>query len=75
MVTVYRQSNWKIAVYGREHGIPHFHIEGAEFRCSVGIMSLELVIGTVPMAVLNDAIAWAATRQEALMQQWQELNG
>ena len=72
MVTVYRHTHWKIAVYGREHGIPHFHIEGAQFRCSVGIMSLELIIGTVPSAVLSDAVAWAATQQGALMQPWQE---
>jgi hypothetical protein len=27
MVTIHRGSNWKIALYARDHGIPHFHIE------------------------------------------------
>jgi hypothetical protein len=24
MVTMHRAGNWKIAVYGRDHGVPHF---------------------------------------------------
>jgi hypothetical protein len=37
MVTVYRGQNWKLAVYGRDHGVPHFHIEGPGYRCSIAI--------------------------------------
>ena len=43
MVTVYRGTGWKIAVYGRDHGVPHFHVEGPGFRCSVGIETGELI--------------------------------
>jgi hypothetical protein len=28
---MFRGAGWKIAVYGRDHGIPHFHIEGRVF--------------------------------------------
>jgi Domain of unknown function (DUF4160) len=75
MVTLTRGPNWKIAVYGREHGVPHFHIEGPDFRCSVGIVSLELIIGTAPSPVLNAAREWAIGNQAMLMATWQELNG
>ncbi len=51
------------------------HIEGAGFRCSVAIASLELIIGTAPAPVMRRALAWARTNQEALMQTWKELNG
>ena len=27
MVSVHRGAAWKITVYDREHGVPHFHIE------------------------------------------------
>jgi hypothetical protein len=75
MVTLVRGPRWKIAVYGREHGVPHFHIEGPGFRCSVAIASFEPIIGTVPAAVLKDASAWAKAHQALLMRTWQELNG
>lgn len=70
-----RGANWKVAIYGKDHGIPHFHIEGVEFRCSIGIASLEMIIGGAPPAVLTEALSWAATNQAALWRQWQELNG
>jgi Domain of unknown function (DUF4160) len=74
MVTLTRGPNWKIAVYGREHGVPHFHIEGPDFRCSIGIASFEVIIGAVPAKILAEAIAWAGANQEVLMAKWQELN-
>jgi Domain of unknown function (DUF4160) len=75
MVTLTRGPNWKITVYGREHGVPHFHIERPDFRCSVGIRSLELIIGSAPSPVLNPARKWAALNQALLMTTWKELNG
>lgn len=75
MVTLTRGPNWKIAVYGREHGVPHFHIEGPDFRASVGIKSLELIVGTLPQKVFTEAVEWAAKNQALLAAKWQELNG
>lgn len=71
---MYRGTGWKIAVYGRDHGIPHFHIEGPDFRCSVAIMSLDVIIGTAPAPVVRDALSWAEPNQGALMSKWKELN-
>jgi hypothetical protein len=75
MVTVHRDVGWKIAVYGREHGVPHFHIEGPDFRCSVGIATLEMIIGDVPLDILNKARAWARRNRDLLTAKWHELNG
>ncbi|HEX3675495.1 MAG TPA: DUF4160 domain-containing protein [Rhizomicrobium sp.] len=74
MVTVYRGAGWKIAVYGREHGIPHFHIEGPDFRCSVGIATGEVIIGDAPSSVLKAAMEWAGKNRKLLLAKWQELN-
>ena len=74
MVTLHRGPNWKITIYARDHGVPHFHIEGAGFRCSVAIVTLEPVIGTVPAVVIRAAREWARQNQTALMSTWQELN-
>jgi hypothetical protein len=74
MVTMQRGPNWKVSVYGREHGRAHFHIEGPGFRCSVAIASLEVIVGAVPAAVLREAIEWAREHQAELLATWQELN-
>jgi hypothetical protein len=75
MVTAHRGDGWKIAVYGREHGIPHFHIEGPEFRCSIAIATGEVIIGAAPRDVLREARAWARQNGAALERLWRELNG
>jgi hypothetical protein len=75
MVTVHRGPGWKIAIYGREHGVPHFHIEGPDFRCSVGIGTLDVIVGSAPAAVLKVACAWASGNRAVLMAIWRELNG
>jgi Domain of unknown function (DUF4160) len=74
VVTIHRGPNWKVAVYGREHGVAHFHIEGPGFRRSVGIAAFEVVVGSVPSAVLRDAVYWARKHQAELAAKWQELN-
>lgn len=74
MVTVARGSTWKIAVYGSEHGIPHFHVETRRSRCTVGIRSLEVIIGNAPARDLREAMDWARTNQAVLLTQWKVLN-
>ncbi len=65
---------WKIAVYGQEHGRPHFHIEGPDFRCSVSLDTFEVIIGSVPKRVLTAANAWAKANADLLRKKWKELN-
>ena len=74
MVTMTRGSTWKIAVYESEHGILHFHIETRRSRCTVGIQSLEVIIGNVPARDLRAAMDWAHANQAALLTQWKTLN-
>ena len=74
MVTMHRGPNWKVSVYGREHGRAHFHIEGPDFRCSVEIAALEVIVGSVPPAVLRNALIWAREHRTELAAKWQELN-
>lgn len=68
------KGNWKIAVYGAEHGVPHFHVEGPGFRCSVSIATGEVIIGDAPSRVLAQARAWAAAHAADLAAKWRELN-
>lgn len=74
MVTMHRRPNWKVSVYGREHGRAHFHIEGPGFRASVEIATLEVIVGAVPPRVSSEAVAWAREHRAVLLAKWQELN-
>jgi hypothetical protein len=74
MVTMHRQATWKIAVYGSDHGIPHFHVEGPDFRCSIAIATRELIVGDAPARVLAGARIWAAAHEDELAAKWKELN-
>lgn len=74
MVTLHRGPAWRIAVYGREHGVPHFHIEGPDFRCSVSIATAQVIVGDAPALVLRIATKWARANQALLTQAWRELN-
>jgi hypothetical protein len=74
MVTLHREAAWKIAVYGREHGQPHFHIEGPAFRCSVSLATMEIIIGSAPPTVFRAAVAWARMNHALLWTTWRELN-
>jgi hypothetical protein len=74
MVTMHRGSGWKIAIYGNEHGVPHFHIEGPGFRCSIGIATEELIIGNAPPGALRAARIWARGNRVLLLAKWRELN-
>lgn len=70
MTVAYRGPNWAIRIHGKEHGIPHFHLDGPGFRCSVEIASLELIVGTALSRVMKDALAWARLNQDLLFQIW-----
>jgi hypothetical protein len=48
MVTLYRHANWNIAMYAADHGVPHVHIEGPGFRCSIAIETRKLIVGDAP---------------------------
>lgn len=74
MVTVHRGPGWKIAVYGHEHGVPHCHVEGPGYRCSVSIVTGEVIIGTAPQSVLKSARRWTRDNREELIATWKELN-
>lgn len=72
---MHRGPGWKIAVYARDHGVPHFHVECPGFRCSVSIATSEPIIGSVPAKVLKAACEWARDNRVLLLAKWRELNG
>ena len=74
MTTLRHTRNWKIEVFGREHGIPHVHVAGPEFRATVGIVSGEIIAGRLPSTTLKEVRAWLDHNQELAMNTWKERN-
>jgi len=74
MSRLHHNRNWKIEVFGREHGIPHFHLRWPEGRASINIETLEVIIGNPPAIILAEALTWAMVNREQIWAEWQKLN-
>jgi hypothetical protein len=59
-----------IAIYWKEHGIPHFHAKYGECRASLSIEDLRLLEGKLPPRVLALVVEWAAIHRTELLQDW-----
>lgn len=75
MVTVFRTGGWIIRVYGREHGVPHFHVDAVDWRCVIAMETLEVLAGDEPSAaVMKEIRAVAGKRKTELLAIWRRLN-
>ena len=74
MPTLHRFANAAIRMYAGDHGVPHFHVETPDERCSVTIVTLEILAGHVPARIQAAALAWARENRALLMAKWKELN-
>ena len=59
-----------IAMYYREHGVPHFHAVYGEYKASISILSLEMLGGNLPPQALRLVKQWAFLHREELLKNW-----
>jgi Domain of unknown function (DUF4160) len=59
-----------IAMYYREHGVPHFHAIYGEYEASISIRTLEVLGGDLPSRALRLATQWASLHREELLRDW-----
>lgn len=59
-----------IAMYYREHGVPHFHAVYGEYRASISIQSLEILGGHLPPRAIRLVNQWALLHLEELLENW-----
>lgn len=59
-----------IAMYHKEHGVPHFHAKYGEYRGVFSISDLQLIEGHLPKRVLSLVLEWAFEHQNELMEDW-----
>ncbi len=59
-----------IAIYWKEHGIPHFHAKYGNHRASFSIEDLRLLEGELPPRVTGLVLEWASLHREELRMDW-----
>ncbi len=52
---MHRDRNWKIQVFGREHGVPHFHVWTPNAAAVIAIETLAVLSGAVDATTLEEA--------------------
>jgi hypothetical protein len=74
MTTMHRDRNWKIQVFGREHGVPHFHVWTPNAAAVIAIETLAVLSGAVDAKTREEARTWADTHRAELLAEWHRLN-
>lgn len=59
-----------IAIYWKDHGVPHFHAKYGNDRASYAIIDLRVLEGSLPPRVNALVLEWAFLHREELMEDW-----
>jgi len=60
-----------IAIFYKEHGIPHFHAKYGEQTGIFSIADLRLLEGTLPKRVISLVLEWAFDHRTELLEDWE----
>jgi hypothetical protein len=61
-----------ISMYFDEHNPPHFHVQYNEFRASMDINNLNLIVGALPARVRGLVEEWAELHRDELLNMWEK---
>ena len=74
MTTLHRNRNWKLQIFGREHGVPHFHVWTPDGAAVIAIDTLAVLSGSIDASVLVEAREWARSHSAEIAAEWLRLN-
>ena len=57
-------------MYYLDHAPPHFHALRGGHEILVAVATLDIIGGSAPAAMRNRVVAWAKSRQSALLECW-----
>ena len=60
-----------IAMYFKDHGLPHFHAKYGSQRATLSINDLRLIEGKLPPRVVLLVLEWAFQHREELLENWE----
>ena len=59
-----------IRMFFNDHAPPHFHVQYAEFKATVDIMTLTISSGQLPRRAQELVLDWAELHQKELLEDW-----
>jgi len=59
-----------IKMYFNDHGLPHFHAQYQDFSGVFSINSGRLVLGGLPLDIVEVVTKWAMNNKPVLMENW-----
>ena len=59
-----------IAIYWKDHGVPHFHAKYSGYRASFSTHDLRLLEGWLPPRVTALVLEWAFAHRDELLENW-----
>ena len=60
-----------IRMFFNDRAPPHFHVQYAEFKATVDIMTLTISSGQLPRRAQELVLDWAEPHQKELLEDWQ----
>ena len=59
-----------IAIYWKDHGVPHFHAKYGDHRASFAILESGILEGSLPPRVTALVLEWAEIHRDDLLENW-----
>ena len=60
-----------ISMYFDDHNPPHFHVQYNEYRASMSIKDLNIIVGSLPARVRGLVEEWAELHTDELLAMWE----
>lgn len=71
MPTISRFFGIIISMYWDEHNPPHFHVRFGEYKCSIDINDVSVIVGKLPKKQERLVLAWTEIHQKELLHNWE----
>jgi len=59
-----------IQMFWDEHAPPHFHAAYGEYKATVDIRALQIIVGRLPRRATQLVLDWAELHQDELLEDW-----
>ncbi|CAI8786179.1 DUF4160 domain-containing protein [Pseudomonas sp. IT-232MI5] len=71
MTTKYRfRDKYRIQLREKDHPPPHVHLIGGGVEVMPSLETVEVMTGKAPPLIIKEALAWVATHQVQLLEDW-----
>lgn len=71
MPTVSRFFGIVVSMFWDEHNPPHFHVRFGEYKCSIDINNISIIVDDLPKKQRRLVLAWAEIHQKELLNNWE----